>query len=547
MPLRNQPHSLQKSSLVAIARNFDSICYNVKTRQEMCTMIYDESYLQVPGPFQHLPGAMLSDLLEVLVSDHKCRRLNRTHYHALIQPHLEHFKLASSDGEPFTAVKLLLTRCKVRDRGRIRRHHLHTLILPQLQEFEISSVGETILAVHLLTQRCRRLRRVNLSYLRNVGPGAMLRLATCLAEVTHLNLSMTQIIDQVLEVVGRCCPHLRELDVSNTGITDSALIRLSHDETSKVPQCQKLERVILAGCLLSPTGPAYLLHYLPRLYYIDYEYMFQVFEILQDWGVTKDNMTQCDPYPLRVLTSSSEHIDPSSVDVAVTLCPLVLEVTLSNAVIENELLYQTMRLEHLAHLRLTNCDGLSLNFHEGVLPVLTLRGHGLISLLLANFTVVDLTAIGECCPRLQNLALSGVTIYEEILYPRDHLFTTLVNLEVWTSVTTDSCNATILRQLLSRCPGLQNLLVRGADALSDKLLQELWQTNPMHQLSRLTLDSCHNVTIASIFHLLEEDNKLTLVRLWSCFLITRQDSLNLQHYVKAHNCDLYLEWYCWNG
>ena len=52
-----------------------------------------------------------------------------------------------------------------------------------------------------------------------------------------------------------------------------------------------------------------------------------------------------------------------------------------------------MRLEHLAHLRLTNCDGLTLNFHEGVLPVLTLRGHGLVSLLLANFTVVDL--VGE--------------------------------------------------------------------------------------------------------------------------------------------------------
>lgn len=72
---------------------------------------------------------------------------------------------------------------------------------------------------------------------------------------------------------------------------------------------------------------------------------------------------------------------------------LTQEVTLSNAIIPNELLYQTMRLEHLAHLRLTNCDDMTLSFHEGVLPVLTLRGHNLISLLLANFTVVDL--VGE--------------------------------------------------------------------------------------------------------------------------------------------------------
>ena len=69
----------------------------------------------------------------------------------------------------------------------------------------------------------------------------------------------------------------------------------------------------------------------------------------------------------------------------------------------------------------------------------------------------------------------------------------------------------------------------------------------MPRLSRLTLDSCPNVSTASIYHLLEEDNKLTLLRLWSCFLITRQDSRDIQQYIKDHNCDLYLEWYCWDG
>ncbi|XP_045121231.1 uncharacterized protein LOC123510292 [Portunus trituberculatus] len=501
MPLKHQPSSLQEASMVSIARNFDYICYHAKTREEMCAMIYDESYLKVAGPFLQLPSAVLVGLLDA-----------------------------------------------VRDQGRIRRHHLQPLLLPQLQEFSVTGVGETILAMHLLTQRCRRLRRVNLSYLRDAGPGTMLRLATCLTEVTHLNLSMTQIIDQMLEVIGRYCPHLRELDVSNTSITDSALLRLSYNEKYDVALCQKLERISLTGCLLSPTGPAYLVHYLPRLYYIDYEQMFQVFEVMQEWGVTKENMTLCDVYPLRILTSTCDHVDSTSVEVAITSAPRSWwDLTISNAVIQNDLLYQTMRLEHLAHLRLTNCEGLTLSFHEGVLPVLTLRGHGLISLLLANFTVVDLIAIGESCPRLQNLAFSDIAIYEEILYPRDNLFNTLVNLEVWTSVNTDTCSATILRQLLSHAPGLTNFLVRGADALSDKLLQELWETNPMPRLSRLTLDSCHNVTASSIFHLLDAENDLTLVRLWSCFLITRQDSRHLQAYAEARNYNLYLEWYSWDG
>ena len=64
MPLRNQPNSLQKAVMVSIARNFDYICYKAKTREEMCAMIYDESYLQVAGPFQHLRESLIG--VEVL-------------------------------------------------------------------------------------------------------------------------------------------------------------------------------------------------------------------------------------------------------------------------------------------------------------------------------------------------------------------------------------------------------------------------------------------------------------------------------------------------
>ncbi|MPC42649.1 hypothetical protein E2C01_036276 [Portunus trituberculatus] len=54
MPLKHQPSSLQEASMVSIARNFDYICYHAKTREEMCAMIYDESYLKVAGPFLQL-------------------------------------------------------------------------------------------------------------------------------------------------------------------------------------------------------------------------------------------------------------------------------------------------------------------------------------------------------------------------------------------------------------------------------------------------------------------------------------------------------------
>ena len=42
------------------------------------------------------------------------------------------------------------------------------------------------------------------------------------------------------------------------------------------------------------------------------------------------------------------------------------------------------------------------------------------------------------------------------------------------------------------------------------------QTNPMSQLSHVTLDNCHEVTARAIDNLLERDNDLTVLRLWSC-------------------------------
>ncbi|XP_071544657.1 uncharacterized protein [Panulirus ornatus] len=206
-----------------------------------------------------------------------------------------------------------------------------------------------------------------------------------------------------------------------------------------------------------------------------------------------------------------------------------------------------MQLEYLTHLRLTNCEALTLNFQEGVLPVLTVKGHQLISLLLANFTSVDVAAIGECCPGLQNLALSGITVYEDITYPREQYFNNLRNLEVWSSVTSDTCNATILRQLLLYAPYITNLLVKATDALSDKLLFEIWRENEMCHLSRLTIDSCQNVTACVMHHLLDVRNQLSLLRVWSCLFITKHDQNQLKQRIKDENCDVYLEWYSWNG
>jgi hypothetical protein len=94
---------------------------------------------------------------------------------------------------------------------------------------------------------------------------------------------------------------------------------------------------------------------------------------------------------LRTLISAAEYVPIQGLDAAMRLCPETCTVTLSNAWLPSAALYKLMVMQHLTSISLTNSDGLSLDFHEGVLPLLTVCGHKLQNLILVNFTSVDIT------------------------------------------------------------------------------------------------------------------------------------------------------------
>lgn len=501
MPRRNQPDSLQKYAMITIARHFDYICYQAETREQMHQMLYDETYLDVEGPFIHMPGPILSDLLKTIDEDERCQHLRQTHLHMLIQPHLEVFKMTTM----------------------------------------------AIMSAIFLEDRCKRLKRLDLSYMKMIHPPTFIRLIPNLTLVVALNLRMTETTDQILGLIGHYCSELRELDISNTAITETGLARLCYDTDNDKPLCQKLVKLSIMGCVISARPVSFLLQYIPTLREIDYDNIFEAFGIMKEWGLTMDNIEGCGKYQLRILNSTNEIVDPVDIHIAITLCPYATNFTLSNAYVDNEVLYKVMLLDHLTHLRITNNEDLSLNFPEGILPVLTLKGHQLLSLLLANFTTVDILAIGECCPRLQNLALSNISVYEEIMYPREHLYNNLIGLEIWADMAVTTMNGIIIRQLLSYCCGIRKLLVRNTDAISDKLFFDIWRENPMKELFRLTIDNCPNITACSIDHLLDMNNDLTLIRVWGCCFISKEDNIKFQKRIKEENCDLYLEWFGWTG
>ena len=73
-----------------------------------------------------------------------------------------------------------------------------------------------------------------------------------------------------------------------------------------------------------------------------------------------------------------------------------------------------MTLKTLTDLHLGNKYCQSFNFYEGVAPVLDTIGSTLLKLILEDFTEVDVDYIGQKCPNLKYLALSGILTYGPI-------------------------------------------------------------------------------------------------------------------------------------
>ncbi|XP_021933194.1 uncharacterized protein LOC110836380 isoform X2 [Zootermopsis nevadensis] len=100
----------------------------------------------------------------------------------------------------------------------------------------------------------------------------------------------------------------------------------------------------------------------------------------------------------------------------------------------------------------------------------------------------------------------------------------------------------MIRQLLLFSKNMTNMLFKGCEVLSDKLMAEIWEVNPMPKLSHLTLDNCHTITGQSLQHVLDADNELAVLRVWSCLNITKLLHIELVHRIKNENLDVYFEW-----
>ncbi|XP_021933187.1 uncharacterized protein LOC110836377 isoform X3 [Zootermopsis nevadensis] len=286
----------------------------------------------------------------------------------------------------------------------LRRHHLHILLTPLLTNWSSHGIGDLLTAFRLLAARCKSLKQLNISYLRHMNPSVLMGLVPCFSNLVSLNLRMTLTVDQLLRQIGRACPDLRELNLASTPITDRGLVQLCvADDGHRL--CQNLLRLFVADTAVSTGGATVVLQSLPNLREFDYDQIFDVLELVENWdqglesrllmgaGVRLSAEPTLPPSHIRLTTliSVAEHVCVQGLEAAARLCPETRSVTLSNAWLPSEALYKLMVMEHLTSISLTNSEGLTLDFHEGVLPLLAVCGHRLQNLILTNFTSVDIT------------------------------------------------------------------------------------------------------------------------------------------------------------
>ena len=74
-----------------------------------------------------------------------------------------------------------------------------------------------------------------------------------------------------------------------------------------------------------------------------------------------------------------------------------------------------MTCSRLQHLEITNTDLFTVDFDEGLAPVLAEVGPSLLTLKLDRFRHVDISLVGRLCHRLRTLSLSHIVHFPQLI------------------------------------------------------------------------------------------------------------------------------------
>ncbi|KAG8227678.1 hypothetical protein J437_LFUL006989 [Ladona fulva] len=213
---------------------------------------------------------------------------------------------------------------------------------------------------------------------------------------------------ETLSEIGECCPNIVDLNLMSTPITDRGLVMLCLTSDGS-PRCQKLRRLIVYETSITRFGAAIVLLSLPLLREFDFDRMFEAIGIVNAWSELEEHVLAAlgvsasrqrlppkESLLLTTFTSTAESASEQLTEVIANVCPQIESLSIDGTSLSSEDLYPFMEFQHLTSLSLTNykssrCYKGSLDFEDGVLPLLTAVGPQLKNLILSKFTSVDIS------------------------------------------------------------------------------------------------------------------------------------------------------------
>jgi len=212
-------------------------------------------------------------------------------------------------------------------------------------------------------------------------------------------------------------------------------------------------------------------------------------------------------------------------------------VEIVESFIRSSSLYPIMNNQHLQYLQICNSDSFIIDFDEGIAPILGSCGGSLSKLVLDKFTHVDLEIIGRNCPKLKHLSLSHVISWGKLFNICSSYFCSLEELRLTNEY---GCHiiSNIHRQLLFFSSNLQYIHFQLLDSLDDLLWAEVLLQNPLTNLVSLTFEQCHSISGDPVFDLVQRQNKLQALNIWSCRFVTSKHKELIKKVIQHENFDI---------
>ncbi|CAH1783268.1 unnamed protein product [Owenia fusiformis] len=454
----------------------------------------------------------------------------------------------------------------------LRHHHFQLLIHARIEKVDLSkcTIGTLDKAVKIIGQRCDKLKVLNLANRSNVSAKTLVQVIPEMFNLVTLNLEGTKANDQLLQFIAKNLKSIQDLNVLGCPVTDTGIINLCMDFTNENPKCSLLRKLILSSGHLTRKSAIIALGHLPSLEYLHHPSIMEALTIIHgDAFVSGAPIAVEDTHKIRNLTLSgldsiTSTLTEKCFDIAATYCPNVTEVVFHHE-ITNNMMSHLSRFKYLNSLELAGSnedDPSTVNFEDGLLPLLCNIGKQLVKLNVVDMNKFDLDALGHFCPNLRvfhytTMELPTVEFSEHFLAKclnnniktphKPFCYLNQLQIVIMMKNCENLSEAKFIR-LFNNCQNLQDLHLSGLPSFTDAIFDTILDlTENLKNVNTLQLYECDNISDVPIWRVVQSDSMLKTLYINHCNHFTRQIYTSMLQYIKTSCLDLKLTCMEWKG